>query len=141
MSQLGLALDTGSRHISLLLLLSFVVYAALGVLLQSNLIWIFALASLGSWMGTETGYMSGWGAYYLGMNYPLRFVLFGTLLTGSALAWEKPCKLLVPDKGCLPPSLQAGDLPSNLKIVEYGTHEQLLHKLKDPVTSAEVLLP
>ena len=40
------------------------------------------------WMGTETGYMSGWGAYYLGMNYPLRFVLFGALLTGCALALE-----------------------------------------------------
>lgn len=60
---------------------------------------------------------------------------------GAALAWEKPCKLLVPDKGCLPPSLQAGDLPSNLKIIEYGNHEQLLDKLKDPATSAEVLLP
>lgn len=87
-SQLGLALHTGSGHFSLLLLLSFVVYAVLGLLLQSNLIWIFAVASLGSWMGTETGYMSGWGAYYLGMNYPLRFVLFGALLTGAALAWE-----------------------------------------------------
>jgi len=88
-SQLGLALDTGSGCVSLLLLLSFVVYAALGLLLQSNLIWVFALASLGSWMGTETGYTSGWGAYYLGMNYPLRFVLFGALLTGAALAWQK----------------------------------------------------
>ena len=32
--------------------------------------------------------MSGWGAYYLGMNYPLRFMLFGGLLTGCALALE-----------------------------------------------------
>ncbi len=88
-SQLGLALDTGSGHVSLLLLLSFLIYALLGVLLESTLIWIFALLSLGSWMGTETGYMSGWGAYYLGMNYPLRFVLFGALLTGAALAFEQ----------------------------------------------------
>ncbi len=87
-SQLGMALDTGSGHYSLLLLLSFLVYAVLGVALESNLIWVFALASLGGWMGTETGYMSGWGAYYLGMNYPLRFVLFGALLTGCALAFE-----------------------------------------------------
>ncbi|HKE61386.1 MAG TPA: hypothetical protein VKB33_02890 [Nitrospira sp.] len=87
-SQLGMALDTGSGHYSLLLLFSFLVYAALGILLESNLIWVFALASLGGWMGTETGYMSGWGAYYLGMNYPLRFVLFGALLTGGALALE-----------------------------------------------------
>jgi hypothetical protein len=87
-SQLGIALDTGTGHFSLLLLLSFLVYAVLGVVLESNLIWVFALASLGGWMGTETGYMSGWGAYYLGMNYPLRFVLFGGLLTGCALASE-----------------------------------------------------
>lgn len=86
---LGMALDTGSGHFSMLLLLSFLIYAALGVTLESNLIWVFALASLGGWMGTETGYMSGWGAYYLSMNYPLRFVLFGALLTGCALALEQ----------------------------------------------------
>jgi hypothetical protein len=87
-SQLGIALDTGSGHFSLLLLLSFLVYGVLGIVLEANLIWVFALASLGGWMGTETGYMSGWGAYYLGMNYPLRFALFGGLLTGCALALE-----------------------------------------------------
>jgi hypothetical protein len=71
-----------------MLLLSFLVYAVLGIALEANLIWVFALASLGSWMGTETGYLSGWGAYYLGMNYPLRFVLFGGLLTACALSLE-----------------------------------------------------
>lgn len=86
--QLGLAIDTGSGHFSPLLLLSFLVYGVLGVAVESNLIWLFALASLGGWMGTETGYLSGWGAYYLGMNFPLRFVLFGGLLTGCALALE-----------------------------------------------------
>jgi hypothetical protein len=87
-SQLGIALDSGSGHFSLLLLLSFLIYAVLGIVLEANLIWVFALASLGGWMGTETGYMSGWGAYYLGMNYPLRFVLFGGLLTACALSLE-----------------------------------------------------
>lgn len=87
--QLGRWLDTGSGHFSLLLLLSFIVYAVLGWALQSNLIWLFSLVSLGSWMGTETGYMSGWGAYYLGMNFPLRFVLFGGVLTAIALMTEK----------------------------------------------------
>jgi len=86
--QLGMALDTGSGHFSILLLLSFLVYGILGVAVESNLIWVFALASLGGWMGTETGYVSGWGAYYLGMNYPLRFVLFGGILAACALALE-----------------------------------------------------
>lgn len=39
----------------------------------------FSLA-LGNWFGAETGYVSGWGAYWLGMNYPIRFVLFGGAL-------------------------------------------------------------
>ncbi|KHO02803.1 hypothetical protein JS55_02550 [Rickettsia felis str. LSU] len=75
------------------MLLSFIVYAILGYFSKSNLIWCFALISLGSWMGAETGYMSGWGAYYLGMNYPLRFILFGGILTFSALALEENKKI------------------------------------------------
>lgn len=91
-TQLGIALDTGSGHFSLLILLSAIIYATLGILVESNLIWIFALMSLGSWMGTETGYRSGWGSYYLGMNYPFRFVLFGGVLTACALALETHAK-------------------------------------------------
>ncbi len=87
--QLGRAFDAGSGHYSLLLLLSFFIYGVLGYSFKSNLIWLFALISFGSWMGTETGYASGWGAYYLGMNYPLRFVLFGGVLTAVALSMEK----------------------------------------------------
>ena len=86
--QLGKALDTGSGHFSLLLLLSSLVYGVIGIAAESNLIWVFALASLGGWMGTETGYVSGWGAYYLGMNYPLRFLLFGGMLTAIAINLE-----------------------------------------------------
>jgi hypothetical protein len=36
--------------------------------------------SLGSWFGTETGYQTDWSFYFLGMNYPLCFVLFGISL-------------------------------------------------------------
>lgn len=61
-AQLGVALDTDSGHFSILLLLSFLVYALLGLAMDSTLIWTFALAALGGWMGTETGYRSGWGA-------------------------------------------------------------------------------
>lgn len=82
---LGKAIDNGSGHFSLLLLLAALVYAALGLLLDSRMIWVFGLLSLGSWFGAETGYASGWGAYYLGMAYPLRFVLFGLALTLTSL--------------------------------------------------------
>ena len=73
------------RH---LLLLGCLVYGAIGAYFKANLIWVFALLSLGSWYGAETGYMSGWGAYYIGMNYPLRFVLFGGVLTAIGLEIE-----------------------------------------------------
>ncbi|GAA5194799.1 DUF2157 domain-containing protein [Ferrimonas gelatinilytica] len=76
----GRAIDTGSDHFSLLLLISALVYGLLGLVFPSKLVWIFSLMCLGSWFGAETGYLSGWGAYYLGMNYPLRFVLFGLVL-------------------------------------------------------------
>ena len=84
---LGRAIDSGSGHFSLLILLAAVIYGLLGLWFPSKLVWIFALLSIGSWMGTETGYMSGWGAYYLGMNYPLRFVLFGLVLTVASTAF------------------------------------------------------
>ncbi|MBA2883265.1 hypothetical protein HNR65_003627 [Desulfosalsimonas propionicica] len=77
---LGKAMDTGSGHFSLLLLLAAFIYGFLGLWFPSKLVWLFSLLSLGSWFGAETGYASGWGAYYLGMNYPLRFVLFGLVL-------------------------------------------------------------
>lgn len=79
---LGKILDTGTGHFSLLLLFASIVYGLLGIWFPSKLVWIFSLLSLGSWFGAETGYASGWGAYYLGMNYPLRFVLFGLVLLG-----------------------------------------------------------
>ncbi|WP_456445410.1 hypothetical protein [Thiolapillus sp.] len=77
---LGKIIDDGSGHFSILLLLASLIYGALGLWFPSTLVWVFGLISLGSWLGAETGYLSGWGAYYLGMNYPLRFVLFGLAL-------------------------------------------------------------
>jgi hypothetical protein len=84
---LGKTIDSGSGHFSLLFLLAAIVYGALGILLSSKLIWVFSILSLASWFGAETGYASGWGAYYLGMNYPLRFVLFGLVLTGASFGF------------------------------------------------------
>ena len=89
----GEAVDTGSGHFLLLFLLSTLVYGVLGLALSSKLIWAFSLLSLGSWFGTETGYLSGWGAYWLGMNFPMRFVLFGLVLTGVSF-WFRHVRLL-----------------------------------------------
>ncbi|MEO8887436.1 MAG: DUF2157 domain-containing protein [Mucilaginibacter sp.] len=80
---LGKTLDNGSGHYSLLFLLSVFVYGFLAWRMDSRLIWLFALVSLGSWFGTETGYQTRWSDYFLGMNYPLRFVLFGIVLVSA----------------------------------------------------------
>ncbi|WP_205780590.1 DUF2157 domain-containing protein [Mucilaginibacter limnophilus] len=77
---LGKTFDNGSGHYSLLFLLSVFVYGFLAWRIDSGMIWLFALISLGSWFGTETGYQTRWADYFLGMNYPLRFVVFGSLL-------------------------------------------------------------
>lgn len=85
---LGMALDNRSGHFSILLLIAACVYGVIGLLFPSVLVWIFAILSLGAWFGTETGYVSGWGAYYLGMNYPLRFVFFGSVLAGLSFLFN-----------------------------------------------------
>jgi hypothetical protein len=77
---LGKIFDNGSGHFSVLFLLSVFVYGILAWKFNSQLIWAFALISLGSWFGTETGYQTDWSHYFLGMNYPLRFVFFGALV-------------------------------------------------------------
>ncbi len=86
---LGRAIDNHSGHFSILFLLSVFVYGVLALRFGSRLIWTFALISLGSWFGTETGYQTNWGDYFLRMNYPLRFVFFGAVLSAFAL-WVAP---------------------------------------------------
>jgi len=86
---LGKAFDTGKGHFSILFLLASILYALIGIWAASVFIWFFGLLSLGSWFGAETGYVSGWGAYYLGMNYPLRFVFFGAALVGSSFLFDR----------------------------------------------------
>lgn len=86
---LGKTLDTGSGHFSILFLIATIIYGLIGLFFPSKLVWIFSVLSLGAWFGTETGYVSGWGAYYLGMNYPLRFVVFGLVLTALSFTFSK----------------------------------------------------
>lgn len=86
---LGMAIGKGSDRISLLFLLASFIYALIGWAASSRQVWVFALMSLGAWFGAQTGYISGWGAYYFGMNFPLRFVLFGGALTLAGFIMEK----------------------------------------------------
>lgn len=63
-------------------------------LILTSLIWCFSLLSFGGWLGAKTGYISGWGAYYLGMNQPLRFVLFGVILINASVFMRLHPKML-----------------------------------------------
>jgi len=85
---LGKIIDRGSGHFSLLFLASVVIYGVLAVKLSSKLIWIFTLVSFGIWFATETAYHSNWGFRFWGMNYPLRFTIFGAMLTAFAVFWQ-----------------------------------------------------
>lgn len=81
LAYLGKSIATDSNHYSLIFLMAVPIYALLGYFFQSRLIWAFALFSFGAWFGTETSYLSRGNLYFLGMNYPLRFVVFGMFLT------------------------------------------------------------
>ncbi|KAJ8115678.1 hypothetical protein ONZ43_g4614 [Nemania bipapillata] len=59
-------------------LLFATIYGISAVLVQSNFIWSCGMIVLGTAFGSWTDYASG--TYYLGMSYPLRFVLFGAAL-------------------------------------------------------------
>lgn len=86
---LGKILGKDSSHYSLFFLLSVVVYGFLAIRLRSQLIWIFMLIALGIWFATETAYHSDWGFRFWGMNYPLRFTIFGLIVTALSV-WAVP---------------------------------------------------
>lgn len=86
---LGKILGKDTNHYSLFFLLSVIIYGFLAVRLRSQLIWIFMLIALGIWFATETAYHSDWGFSFWGMNYPLRFTIFGIIITALAL-WVVP---------------------------------------------------
>jgi hypothetical protein len=57
----------------------------LAYLVSNRLVLWYACANFFFYLGAETGYVSGWGAYYLGMTYPVRFLAAGTVTL--VLSW------------------------------------------------------
>lgn len=76
---------TGSRNWPGLAGWDSALLLALAYLTANRLVLWYACVNLFFFFGAETGYVSGWGAYWLGMSYPVRFLAAGiaTLL----LAW------------------------------------------------------
>jgi len=79
---LGFSLDMYDGYFPILILVASLIYGLVGILLPSSINWYLALGTLAVWFGTETAYRSNWEDYFFGMNYPLRYLLFGVLLLG-----------------------------------------------------------
>jgi hypothetical protein len=71
---LGLIYSTGSGNWPALLLIDLVALLILSYALNNILLLILSAVVFFTWFGGVTGYSSGWGAYWFGMNYPLRFL-------------------------------------------------------------------
>ena len=69
--------STGSKNWPALVGVQAALLAALAYLLQNRLVLIHAGVCFFIFFGAETGYISGWGAYWLSMTYPIRFILAG----------------------------------------------------------------
>jgi hypothetical protein len=77
---LGYIFSTGSGNWPALLLIDLVILIPLAYLLRNVLILILSAVVFFIWFGGFTGYSSGWGAYWFGMNYPLRFLMAGGVI-------------------------------------------------------------
>lgn len=104
LERLGTAFGCNLKRFSPLVLFSCLIYLSMAVFVQSSLIWVCGILALGGWFGAETGYMSGWGVYYLGMSYPLRFVPFGCVL----IAMSYGCRFAPSIQGFERPTLACG---------------------------------
>jgi hypothetical protein len=84
----ALALDfsTGSDNWPAAVGLSTALLVPLAYVIGNRLVLIHALVNFFVWFGGETGYVSGWGAYWLGMTYPVRFLGIGLVSLGVAHA-------------------------------------------------------
>ena len=94
---LGLIYSTGSGNWPALLLVDLVLLLALSYLRANILLLCVSAVVFFTWFGGVTGYSSSWGAYWFGMNYPLRFL--GAALVIAALG---PAHILAEHRAMAP---------------------------------------
>jgi hypothetical protein len=82
---IGMIYSTGSGNWPALLLIDFCIILPLAYALHNVLILILSAFVFFTWFGGVTGYVSGWGAYYFGMNYPLRFLCASLFILGVSI--------------------------------------------------------
>ena len=81
---LGVIYSSGSGNWPALLLVDLIILVPLAYALRNVLLLILSVVVFFTWFGGVTGYVSGWGAYFFGMNYPVRFLIAGLLMIGFA---------------------------------------------------------
>lgn len=81
---LAIHYSTGSKNWPSLVGVDAALLVVLAYALANPLVLWYACANLFFFLGAETGYLSGWGAYYLGMTYPLRYLAIAALTLGLA---------------------------------------------------------
>jgi hypothetical protein len=82
---LGIHHSSGSGNWPALVGIDTVLFFILAYILCNRLIVLYAVVNLFVWFGGQTGYISGWGAYWLEMNYPMRYLIAGILFSAFGL--------------------------------------------------------
>ena len=85
-------ISSGTGNWPNLLLIAVGIYFVIAYLKKNSLVLVMALIGLASWYGTESGYVSGWGAYFLGLNYPVRFAIASPLVISIGYLHQKYLK-------------------------------------------------
>lgn len=83
---LGMIYSTGSGDWPTLLLIDLAIILPAAYLLRNKQLLLLSSVLFFVWFGGRTGYVSGWGAYWFGMNYPLRFVAASGVITAIGFA-------------------------------------------------------
>lgn len=86
---LGVVFSSGSGNWPALLLIDLLILLPLAYVLRNVLILVLTVIVFFTWFGGVTGYVSGWGAYFFGMNYPLRFLVAGLLMVAMSVVHRR----------------------------------------------------
>ncbi|XZF15129.1 hypothetical protein ACTHGU_03260 [Chitinophagaceae bacterium MMS25-I14] len=84
--------NTSPSHYTTLLLLSTLLLGVLSAGFRSSVLWFATLISFCGWYSAFSSWQSTDGMF-LGMNYPLRFTVFGVLLLGLSLLQHRVRRL------------------------------------------------
>ncbi len=86
---LGIIYSSGSGNWPALLLIDLLLLLGLSYALRNVLLLVLSAVVFFCWFGGFTGYASGWGAYWFGMSYPLRFLMAAAAIIAIAVIHQQ----------------------------------------------------